>query len=741
MIHYSWWLSYRDLNLRRSFKQLSDRFGSFASLRKHDQGTMVLSILIAIIAAPGLLGSSEAIRQSQSQEKREEHRARRCNLVVTCVKSSGRSRELNGRIVVLRNGKLYIDTGTEDGAPLGHPYAGYYLPYPDSEHEGLVTTITDVAPVMNWVYIDKKTHEAKYGVRVDAQPNLTGPFSCTRQDRRMTFAGWEGWCAVEEAPGLWAVYFDVSDDGLRSKVAPGTRVLEIELCRKEKRFQKEASVRQQDQTTKRAVDVKQDAPVDQPLSMNPAVSRPGVHDHIPQGQAEPEKPKPFRIPRSIFENPPPTLETATFERPLTPPPAYSTTERPVSPILSVPAAVSEPINPRPETEPVANTTSSTLQKSEKPDKPNESTPSPQAKPSPPFQSSPNRSTSPSASMNTPPPERRTTPKLNRSSGTRALAQAQMFEAMAAGQKPKVDMEPGRSRSISRATSTADSSSDYSRDGQDINEEAIPALETLPGISPTPAPLAPLPLRTRPSFQRAETQAPSRSTPPTQRPKTPPRQRALTNPMDPAIFGKAPTQRTASREPLRKPSTTFTSRPSTSRSSSQASPRPPLDRRGMTSDSIASPRAPLDRRDTTSDRMASPRAPLERRDTTSDRMASPRAPLERRGTATGSPRPAVRSAAQTPQAASRSLLASTMTTGRGNRGMTAKVGGSGSVSGERGRGRSVISQSSAQGSGRSATLSPAQGSGKSGTARKTTSALFREIDELVGKDDGGKAGGD
>jgi hypothetical protein len=74
-------------------------------------------------------------------------------------------------------------------------------------------------------------------------------------------------------------------------------------------------------------------------------------------------------------------------------------------------------------------------------------------------------------------------------------------------------------------------------------------------------------------------------------------------------------------------------------------------------------------------------------------------------------------------------------------MTAKVGGSGSVSGERGRGRSVISQSSAQGSGRSATLSPAQGSGKSGTARKTTSALFREIDELVGKDDGGKAGGD
>jgi hypothetical protein len=708
MIHYSWWLSYRDLNLRCSFKILSDRLGSFAVQRKHCQDTMVLSILIAIIAAPGLLGSSEAIRQSQSQEKREEHRARRCNLVVTCVKSSGRSRELNGRVVVLRNGKLYIDTGTEDGAPLGHPYAGYYLPYPDSEHEGLVTTITDVAPVMNWVYIDKETHEVKYGVRVDAQPNLTGPFSCTRQDRRMTFAGWEGWCAVEEAPGLWAVYFDVSDDGLRSKVPPGTRVLEIELYRKEKRFQKEVGARQQDQTTKRAVDVKQDAPVDQPLSMDPAVLRPGVHDQIPQGQAEPEKPKPFRIPKSIFENPPPTLETATFERPLTPPPAYSTTERPVSPVLDGPTKVAEETNPRPGPMPVLNATPSTAQEPESPDNPIASTSPLQVKPSSSAQTSPNRSISPSTSISDVSNEKRATPKLNRSSGTRALAQAQMFEAMAAGQRPKVDVESGRSRSISQANSNADSSSEYSRDSQDISVEAIPAPEIAPATSPTPAPLAPLPLKTRPPLQRADTQTPSRSTPSVQRPKTPPRQRALTNPMDPAIFGKATTQRTASREPLRKSTTSSTVRPSTSRSSSQASPRPPLDRRG----------------------------------TTSDRTASPRAPLERRGTATGSPRPAARTAAETPQAATRSSLASTMTTGRGNRGMATRVGGSASASasasasGEQGRGRSVISQSPAQGGGRSATLSPAQGSVKRGVARRTTSALFREIDELVGKDGGG-----
>ncbi|KAF2704615.1 hypothetical protein K504DRAFT_340954, partial [Pleomassaria siparia CBS 279.74] len=226
---------------------------------------MALSILVAIIAAPALLASQESIRQSQSQEKKEEHRARRCNLIASCVKSSVRSREIDGRPLVLRNGKLYIDTGSSDGSPAGHQYAGYYLPYPDTEYEGLVTTIMDEAPVMNWVFVDNESHEVKYGVRADAQPNITGPFDCTRQDRRLTFLGWEGWVAVEESPSIWAIYFDKDDDGLRSKVPPGTRVLEVELTRKEKRWKMDSTARQHDQTTKRAVDDKSEAPVDVPI--------------------------------------------------------------------------------------------------------------------------------------------------------------------------------------------------------------------------------------------------------------------------------------------------------------------------------------------------------------------------------------------------------------------------------------------------------------------------------------------
>lgn len=94
--------------------------------------------------------------------------------------------------------------------------------------------------MLNWIYVDKNTYEVKYGVRAEAeaQEHLTGPFDCTRQDRRMTLEGWEGFAAVEEFPGIWALYFDRDDDGLVTKVPMGTRVLEVELTRREKKEKK-----------------------------------------------------------------------------------------------------------------------------------------------------------------------------------------------------------------------------------------------------------------------------------------------------------------------------------------------------------------------------------------------------------------------------------------------------------------------------------------------------------------------
>ncbi|KAL3959407.1 hypothetical protein ACCO45_007569 [Purpureocillium lilacinum] len=74
----------------------------------------------------------------------------------------------------------------------GHLFSGYYLPYPDSGYEGLVSTISNDPPMLNWIYVDKDTHEVKYGERSVAQEHVTGPFDCTSQDRRLTLEGGRG---------------------------------------------------------------------------------------------------------------------------------------------------------------------------------------------------------------------------------------------------------------------------------------------------------------------------------------------------------------------------------------------------------------------------------------------------------------------------------------------------------------------------------------------------------------------
>lgn len=58
------------------------------------------------------------------------------------------------------------------------------------------------------MYVDKDSYEVKYGIRADAEENFTGPWDCTKMERRITLEGWEGFMAVKEGPGVWALYFD-----------------------------------------------------------------------------------------------------------------------------------------------------------------------------------------------------------------------------------------------------------------------------------------------------------------------------------------------------------------------------------------------------------------------------------------------------------------------------------------------------------------------------------------------------
>ncbi|KAF2100175.1 hypothetical protein NA57DRAFT_54274 [Rhizodiscina lignyota] len=206
---------------------------------------MVLGILTSIAACPAIIGTTEAVRQGQKTSAKEKHRGLKSNLFVSCSTTTRSGREVNGSEVVLQNNKLYLSTPSPDfpdGSEGDHPFAGYFLPYPDQNWgrlgEGFVSTISDEPPQLNWIYVDEDTHEVKYGNREESEPHVIGPWDCTPVDKRVTLEGWEGFLAVRDAPGEWALYFDRDDDGLKEIVSHSKRKVEVELIRKERRQRK-----------------------------------------------------------------------------------------------------------------------------------------------------------------------------------------------------------------------------------------------------------------------------------------------------------------------------------------------------------------------------------------------------------------------------------------------------------------------------------------------------------------------
>lgn len=225
----------------------------------------MITLLTALGAVPTIIGTTQAIDHGQRQNMRRQHRGRRSNLVVNLPRRNSYSTLFEGAKVVLKNQKLYIDTASnifaspqdpaagedpsnslkEDTEPeaTGHLFSGFYLPHPVLQSqwareglkgEGLVSTIRDEPPDLNWIYVDRDTLEVKYGSRAESEGHLLGPWDCTERERRVTFEGWEGFLAVEDAPetnpGVWALYFDRENDGLGGRAV---RRLTVLLSRRE----------------------------------------------------------------------------------------------------------------------------------------------------------------------------------------------------------------------------------------------------------------------------------------------------------------------------------------------------------------------------------------------------------------------------------------------------------------------------------------------------------------------------
>jgi hypothetical protein len=220
----------------------------------------LLGLAIGLPAAAGVstavaVSTSEAVRQQEQHDEEEQSRMQDFHLDVFCEAKSRKRDQVHGTTVVLKNGKLWLaPKGPESKMPLPlegdakpcHPFTGFFLDYTGERPNvdpmferlnkpvkirGLVSTISEQPPTLNWIYVDRNTMELKYGSREQAHSHILGPFGWTEDQDGLTLEHWEGFVAVEERKDTWALYFDRDDDNLRDTVTR-TRVLQCSLERR-----------------------------------------------------------------------------------------------------------------------------------------------------------------------------------------------------------------------------------------------------------------------------------------------------------------------------------------------------------------------------------------------------------------------------------------------------------------------------------------------------------------------------
>lgn len=93
----------------------------------------------------------------------------------------------------------------------GHLFSGYYFNYPGEEPpcRGLVSTISEDPPMLNWIYVDKDTQELKYGGKKVTVGHVIGPWGWSADEHFLVLKeNAEPFVARREDDGRWAVYWD-----------------------------------------------------------------------------------------------------------------------------------------------------------------------------------------------------------------------------------------------------------------------------------------------------------------------------------------------------------------------------------------------------------------------------------------------------------------------------------------------------------------------------------------------------
>ena len=94
----------------------------------------------------------------------------------------------------------------------GHKFCGFYFKYPGEEqHLGLVSSVQDDTPMLNWIFVDHDTHELKHGARKHTIGKTIGPWGWSDDEKLLTLDSTSNFAAKRETRDgveTWVVYWD-----------------------------------------------------------------------------------------------------------------------------------------------------------------------------------------------------------------------------------------------------------------------------------------------------------------------------------------------------------------------------------------------------------------------------------------------------------------------------------------------------------------------------------------------------
>jgi len=186
--------------------------------------------IVTLAATVPLLATSTIQLQNTAQDSKEGNgqtsisatKTKKCHVKVVPSSRMGSDikNAIKDRRLILKDGVVKLSEQNVDKPP-HHKVTAYFLPFPNKDYDGLVSTI-DEMNMLNWVYVDAETYRVTYGTRAEAEKgHLTGPMGLTLMadgNSKITMDGWDGYMAVEDESGEWSLYFDKDANGLSEKV-------------------------------------------------------------------------------------------------------------------------------------------------------------------------------------------------------------------------------------------------------------------------------------------------------------------------------------------------------------------------------------------------------------------------------------------------------------------------------------------------------------------------------------------